>query len=80
MRIDLNPQISAILKAQVAEGLFDTVEDAISAAVLGGPLVESQDLSWAIPYLAEADEDIEQGRTYSHQEAFAEVTHKTRGR
>lgn len=79
MRIDLNPDISAILKAQVAEGLFDSVEDAISAAVLGGPLVELQDLSWALPYLAEADDDIEQGRTSSHEEAFAEIKDHMRG-
>jgi len=73
MRIDLSPEVAAILKMQVAEGLFDSVEQAVAAAILGGPLIEPKDLSWAAPYLAEADDDIEHGRTVSQDEAFARL-------
>ena len=57
MRIELKPQIEAVLAAQVAAGHFASIEDAITAAVLGLPLDESKigSLAWARPLLDEAD-------------------------
>ena len=72
MKIELKPETSRLLSLQIADGLFATVEDAVHAAVLGLPAVE-QDLSWAAPYLAAADADIEAGRTFSEAETFAEI-------
>jgi hypothetical protein len=73
MKLDLNPKVSAILNAQVAAGLFPSVEDAITAAVLGAPPLNLGDLSWAKPYLASADAEIEHGETFSEDETFAEI-------
>ncbi len=72
MKIDLQPQIEALLKAQVESGLFGTVEEAIAAAVtaaFSGP-ERDLDLSWAKPYLDAADRDIAEGKTVSHFEAW----------
>ncbi|MEQ1695522.1 MAG: hypothetical protein ABL901_06740 [Hyphomicrobiaceae bacterium] len=75
MRIELKPKIEALLQAQVAAGHFASIEDAITAAVLGVPLHDTAgtDLSWAVPYLDEADKAIAEERTTSEAEAFAEV-------
>jgi len=75
MRIELKPQIEALLHAQVAAGHFASIEDAITAAVLGVPLLDSAeaDFSWAKPYLDEAEKTIAEGRTVSEFDAFAEV-------
>ncbi len=75
MLIELNPKIEALLKAQVKAGRFRSVEEAITAAVLGVPVLEDAlgDLSWARPFIEEAEADIAAGRTYSEDEAYAEL-------
>ena len=75
MGIALNPRIEAILVAQVAAGQFASIEEAVTAAVLGVPLVDGNlgDLSWAAPYLKQTDDAIAQGLTVSETEAFAEI-------
>jgi len=71
MKVDLKPEVAAVLEAQVAAGLFPSIEAARSAAVLGED--PQADLSWAKPYLDEADRDIDAGRTLSEEETFAEL-------
>jgi hypothetical protein len=75
MRIELNPRLEAILMAQVAAGQFASIDDALTAAVLGVPVSEepADDLAWAAPYLAEADIAITENRTVSETEAFADL-------
>lgn len=72
MNIRLKPRIEALLKAQVDAGHFETIEDAITAAVLGAPVSEAalEDLTWAKPMLDEADRAIARGETLSEQEAY----------
>ena len=70
MKIELQPQIESLLKAQVEAGLFGTVEEAVAAAVTAA-FADSQndiDLSWAKPYLDAADRDIAECRTVPHCE------------
>jgi Arc/MetJ-type ribon-helix-helix transcriptional regulator len=75
MRIELDPRIEAILQAQVAAGQFASIDDALAAAVLGVPALEEAagDLTWAVPFLDEADTAIAEGRTLSETEAFADL-------
>jgi Arc/MetJ-type ribon-helix-helix transcriptional regulator len=73
VNLDLDPKISAILEAQVAAGLYSSVAEAVTAAVLGAAPADPGNLGWARPYLAVADADIEQGRTHSEDETFAEI-------
>ena len=72
MKIELQPQIESLLRAQVEAGLFGSVEEAVAAAVTAA-FADSQsdiDLSWAKPYLDAADRDITDGRTVPHIEAW----------
>ena len=75
MRIDLKPQIEALLEAQVAAGHFASVEDAVTAAVLGLPIDEAKlgDLTWARPYVDQADAAIDQGQTLSESDTDSEL-------
>jgi hypothetical protein len=72
VNVTLSPKVGAILEAQVAAGLYLTVEQALTAAVMG-VAPAARDLSWAKPYLKEADDDIEAGRTFSAEEVFEEI-------
>ena len=64
MLIELNPKIEALLKAQVKAGRFKSVEEAVTAAILGVPIIEEPegDLTWARPYIEEAEAAIAEGR------------------
>jgi hypothetical protein len=75
MRIELKPRIEALLKAQVAAGHYASVEDALTAAVLGASPNDDKlgDLSWARPYLDEADAAIAAGQTHDEEETFADL-------
>lgn len=81
MKIDLQPDIESILQQQVELGDFATVEAALAAAVrlafsgrtLPGEVDPAEDLSWAKPYLAEADADIAAGRLLTETEAYADL-------
>ena len=74
MRIELESKIEALLQRQVAAGHFATVEEAVTAAILGVPLNDDAlgDLTWAAPYLREADDTIARGHTVSEEESFAD--------
>jgi hypothetical protein len=74
MHLNLDPKIAAILTAQVASGHFPTVEAAVTAAVLGVPLVDDADeLAWAKPLLDAADRELDQGHSFSLDEVFDEI-------
>ncbi len=81
MHVELKPKIAAILQAQVAAGHFDTIEDAVSAAVLGiGPDQNGDpgDLSWAKPYIDKGLADIEAGRVVPAETVHAELRRRFR--
>jgi hypothetical protein len=75
MLVELKPRIEALLKAQVAAGHYDSIEDALTAAVLGASPSDEKlgELGWARWRLEEADAAIAEGRTFSEAEAFAEL-------
>ena len=66
MTINGKPETEAWLKDQVAAGHFASIDDALDAVVAHYQLTveaaEQADLSWANPYLDEAEEDIKAGR------------------
>ena len=77
MNIRLKPDTEEWLNAQVAEGRFDSVEEAVEALVAEDRLeqerLDSMDLSWAKPYLEEGLADIEAGRTMPAEQVRAEL-------
>ena len=76
MKVDLNPTIAALLEARVAAGHYASVEEAVTAAVLG--IGEDQgeafgDLSWIKPYLAAAKASLAQGEGIDDEAVWAEI-------
>ena len=73
MLIELKPRIEALLKAQVAAGHYASIEDALTAAVLGASAGDEKlgDLSWARSRLDEVDAAIAAGQTHTEEETFA---------
>jgi len=81
MHVELKPKIAAILQAQVAAGHFETIEDAVTAAVLGiGPDLDGNvgDLSWAKPYIDKGLADLEAGRVIPAEAVHAELRRRFR--
>ncbi len=79
MTIHLKPDLEAILRAQVAAGNFASIEEALEAAILGLAADAQEpdgDLSWAKPYLAEAEADIAAGRTVGHEDVWARINQR----
>jgi len=77
MNIRLKPDTEEWLKAQVAEGRFESVEEAVEALVAEDRLeqerLDAMDLSWAKPYIEEGLADIEAGRTIPAEQVHAEL-------
>jgi hypothetical protein len=76
MKVDLNPTIAALLEARVAAGHYASIEEAVTAAVLGIGEDESGafgDLSWAKPYLAEAKASLTQGEGIDDEAVWAKI-------
>lgn len=65
MTIHLRPDLAAILEKQVAAGHFDTVEEALEAAILGLEIdtASDEDLSWVKPLIEEAEREITAGKS-----------------
>ena len=79
MNIRLKPDTEEWLKAQVAEGRFNSVEDAVEALVADDRAqaeLDAADLSWAKPYIEEGLADIEAGRTVPAEQVYAELRAK----
>jgi predicted transcriptional regulator len=77
MNIRLKPDTEEWLKAQVAEGRFESVEDAVEAFIEDGRLaqeaLDKADLSWAKPYIDEGLADLEAGRVVPAEQVYAEI-------
>ncbi len=73
MTIHLKPDLQVILEAEVASGRFLSIEEALEAAVRGLAGEAQDDLSWARPYLAEAEADVAAGRTRTHEKVWARI-------
>ena len=75
MTITLTPEQQRRLEAAVAAGQFASVEEAVRLAVdsLVGTDADSDDLSWAKPYLDEARAEIARGESIPAEEVFLET-------
>ena len=77
MNIRLKPDTEEWLKAQVAEGRFSSVEDAVEELLedsrLNQELLDKADLSWAKPYIEEGLAALEAGDVVPAEEVFAEL-------
>ncbi|HMK79189.1 MAG TPA: hypothetical protein VK438_06040 [Xanthobacteraceae bacterium] len=77
MNIRLKPDTEEWLKAQVAEGRFPSIEEAVEVFVSEGRRAQEQldatDLSWAKPYIEEGLADLEAGRVVPAEEVYAEL-------
>jgi Arc/MetJ-type ribon-helix-helix transcriptional regulator len=64
MAVTLTPEQMRWLEQAVAEGRFPSVEDAVRLAVADLMAVsDREDLSWAKPYLDQAEAEIERGES-----------------
>ena len=77
MNIRLKPDTEEWLKAQVAEGRFPSVEDAVEIFVAEGRRAQEQldatDLTWAKPYIEKGLADLETGRVVPAEQVYPEV-------
>jgi predicted transcriptional regulator len=77
MNIRLKPDTEEWLKAQVAEGRSESIEQAteiyLDESRPNQEELDSMDLSWAQPYLDKGLADVEAGRVRPAEEVFAEL-------
>ncbi len=77
MNIRLKPDTEEWLKAQVAEGRFESIEQAVELLLedsrLNQEILDKTDLSLAKPYIDEGLADLEAGRVVPAEEVFAEL-------
>lgn len=73
MNISLTPEQQEWLELQVAKGAIPSVEEAVRAAVDHFFPIDTDDLSWAKPYLDEAWEELERGEGIDAATVFAET-------
>jgi predicted transcriptional regulator len=77
MNIRLKPDTEEWLKTQVAEGRFESIEDAVEVLIAEDRIAQAQldatDLSWAKPYIEEGLAAIEAGDLIPAEEVHAEI-------
>ena len=77
VNIRLKPDTEEWLKAQVAEGRFESIEDAVELLVaedrVAQARLDAMDLSWAKPYIDEGLAAIEAGDVIPAEEVHAEL-------
>ena len=77
MNVRLKPQTEEWLKAQVAEGRFTSLEEAVEILVREDQVahsdIEEADFGWARSYIAEGLADVEVGRTVPADQVHAEL-------
>jgi antitoxin ParD1/3/4 len=76
MNITLPPEQKDWLDAEVAAGRFDSIDDAIAAAVADLMSVGTDDLAWAKPYVEQAWASVARGDTISGDEFFERLEKK----
>lgn len=77
MNIRLKPDTEEWLKAQVAEGRFESIEDAVEALVAEDRITQAEldatDLSWAKPYIEESLAALKAGDVFPAEEVHKEL-------
>jgi Arc/MetJ-type ribon-helix-helix transcriptional regulator len=70
MNITLPPEQRDWLEARVAEGHFDSIDEALSAAVADLMAVYGDDMTSATPFVDQARASVERGNVLSGEEYF----------
>ena len=70
MNISLPSEQQKWIEAEVAAGRFDSVDDALAAAVAELMSVGRDDLAWAKPYVEQARASVARGDIISGEEFF----------
>lgn len=73
MNITLPADQQKWLEAEVAAGRFESIDDALAAAVAELMAIDSDDLSWAIPYVEEARASVTRGAVIGSEEFFSRL-------
>jgi predicted transcriptional regulator len=77
VNIRLKPDTEQWLKTQVAEGRFESIEDAVEVLVAEDRMTQAEldatDLSWARPYIEEGLAAIEAGEVVPAEEVHREL-------
>ncbi len=73
MNITLPADQQKWLEAEVAAGHFESIDDALAAAVAELMAIETDDLAWAKPYVEEARASVARGAVISGQEFFGRL-------
>jgi antitoxin ParD1/3/4 len=79
MNIRLKPDTEEWLKSQVAEGRFESIEEAVEMLIVDDRLqakLNEADLSWAKPYIDEGIAALERGDVIPAEEVYAELRAK----
>ena len=74
MTIQVKPELEAILKAQVEQGHYPSVEAALEAAVLAlaaDPIDALPDVAWVKPPETNAAKTVAEGHTFSGEKVWA---------
>jgi len=76
MNITLPSEQQKWLEAEVAAGRFDSMDDAVAAAVAELMSVDGDDLAWAKPYVEQARASVARGDVISGEEFFNRLDDK----
>jgi len=73
MNIKLSPEQAQWLEARVADGQFDSPEQAVRQMIAERMALEPDDFAWAKPRAEEARADLARGEVVSLDEALADI-------
>jgi Arc/MetJ-type ribon-helix-helix transcriptional regulator len=77
MEIEIKPDAEEWLRAQVAQGRFASLDEAVETLVREDQIMqaglEGADLAWTKPYLAKGIADIDAGRTIPAEQVHSEL-------
>jgi len=73
MNIKLSPEQAQWLEARIADGQFDSPEQAVRQMIAERMAFEGDNFAWAKPYVDEARGAIARGEVVSLDEAIADI-------
>jgi Arc/MetJ-type ribon-helix-helix transcriptional regulator len=73
MNIKLSPEQAQWLEARIADGQFDSPEEAVRQMIAERMALEADNFGWAKPYVDEARGAIARGEVVSLDEAIADI-------
>ena len=76
MNITLSADQRKWLEAEVAAGHFESIDDALAAAVAELMSLSGDDLAWAKPYVEQARASVARGEVISGDEFFKRLARK----